>query len=446
MTRGFVQVPPGTLLTQDAVAILFAKQYKGQLAFCHDRGAWLEFDGSIWRQSRTHIAFHYARELARHLGASDRSAIAALGKVAFAAGVETFAQRDPVFARNSEHWDQDPWLLGTPAGTVDLRSGNVRPASSVDGITKSTHVPPALWAECPIWLEFLRVATAGDEDLIRFLQQMCGYSLTGDIREHALFFIYGPGGNGKSVFLSVLTEIIAMYAKTAAMETFERSDKSQIPADLAMLDGARLVTSSETEEGRPWAEARIKKITGGDEVTARFMRQNFFSYKPQFKIAIVGNHKPVLRTADEAMRRRFNLIPFTVRPPVKDVELIDKLRLEYPSILRWMIEGCLDWQKNGLIRPLVVVEATDEYFAEQNLLAQWVEEFCEADHKNPYLTEKSSTLFASWNSYLKRSGEPGDTNKSFSQRLEMAGFVKKRNVNGAMFVGIELKRQNHEDN
>ena len=155
-------------------------------------------------------------------------------------------------------------------------------------------------------------------ELQRFLQQMAGYCLTGDISEHALFFVYGTGGNGKGVFLNTVAGILGDYAATAAMDTFTASQGDRHPTDLAMLRGARLVTAAETEEGRAWAESRIKQLTGGDPITARFMRQDFFTFQPAFKLVIVGNHKPVLRNVDEAARRRFNIIPFTRKPPKPD--------------------------------------------------------------------------------------------------------------------------------
>lgn len=292
---------------------------------------------------------------------------------------------------------------------------------------------------CPKWLSFLHGATGGDHELVRFLQQIAGYSLTGLTTEHALFFIYGGGGNGKSVFIDTLTRIAGEYAQTAAMTTFERQDNSSIPADLAMLDGARLVTASETEEGRPWAEARIKQMTGGDPITARFMRQNFFTFTPRFKLVIVGNHKPVLKSVDDAMKRRFNIIPFTIKPQKPDKELSKKLEAEYPGILQWAIEGCLDWQKNGLIRPKSVTIATNKYFAEQNVLQQWMDQFCEVDLDNSYLFEPAKSLFASYAKFLNDYGENKTTMKAFSQALQREGFVNDRSKHGVYYRHIRLK-------
>jgi putative DNA primase/helicase len=293
-----------------------------------------------------------------------------LAKAATAAAVERFAAADPVFAVTSEIWDCDPFLLGTPGGTVDLHTGAIRPAEQGDYITKLTAVAPADHAHCPLWQQFLHETTAGDQGLIQFLRQWCEYVLTGSTREQALLFICGPGGNGKSVLLNTLSGIMGDYCKTAAMESLTASPGDRYPTDFAMLRGARLVCASETEEGRAWAEVRIKQLTGGDRITARFMRQDFFEYRPQFKLVVIGNHKPTLRNVDDAARRRFNVVPFEHRPAHPDRELEQKLRAEWPGILRWMIDGCLDWQTRALVRPQVVMDATAEYFSEQDSVQQ----------------------------------------------------------------------------
>ena len=260
--------------------------------------------------------------------------------------------------------------------------------------------------------------------MIRFLQQWCGYSLTGDTSEHALVFVHGPGGNGKSVFLNVSTGILGDYAATAAMDTFTASKGDRHPTDLAMLRGARLVTASETEEGRAWAESRIKQLTGGDKITARFMRQDFFTFQPQFKLTIIGNHKPVLHNVDEAARRRFNIVPFVHRPAAPDMCLEEKLRAEWPGILRWMIEGCADWQANVLVRPQSVREATAAYFADQDLFGQWLEDECVVELGNPHRWQTSADLFAHWSTYAKAAGEEPGTQKRMGENMARRGFER----------------------
>jgi putative DNA primase/helicase len=252
-------------------------------------------------------------------------------------------------------------------------------------------------------------------------------------------FVYGPGGNGKSVFLNIVIYILQAYATTAAMDTFTVSKSDKHPTDLAMLRGARLVTASETEEGRAWAESRIKQLTGGDKISARFMRQDFFEFTPQFKLTIIGNHKPVLHNVDEAARRRFNVVPFVHKPAKPDRELEQKLLQEAPGILQWMIEGCLDWQKNGLVRPKCVDEATAEYFSDQDLFAHWIEEECISEPGNADRSEASSVLFKSWTDYARAAGvRPGATS-TFKDRMIAAGFKFYRSKKAREFFGISLR-------
>jgi putative DNA primase/helicase len=429
----------GDLLTEDWAARQFAERRGGSLLFCHDTGSWHEWTGAAWVPNRVQLAFYWARTLARELCAEqDPKTRFVTGKTSFATGVERFCRADPVFAVTAEAWDCDPMLLGTPGGTVDLRSAELRKADPLERITKLTAVAPAEAPDCPTWLRFLNDATGGDAALIRFLRQWCGYALTGLTREHALVFVYGPGGNGKSVFLNVLTAILGAYAKTAAMDTFTASKGDKHPTDMAMLRGARLVTASETEEDRAWAEARIKSLTGGDPVTARFMRQDFFTFVPTFKLTIVGNHQPMLRNVDDAARRRFNIIPFTRKPVVPDRQLEEKLRAEWPAILRWMIEGCLDWQQNGLVRASSVMEATDAYFAEQDLMAQWLAEKCDVRLGDTKLWDRTTDLFESWSAYAKAAGDTPGTVKAFGPAMRRKGFPQHRTKHARGFSGLRL--------
>ena len=212
-----------------------------------------------------------------------------------------------------------------------------------------------------------------------------------------------------------------------------------------MLRGARLVTASETEEGRAWAETRIKQMTGGDLITARFMRQDFFTFGPKFKLTIVGNHKPVLRNVDEAARRRFNIVPFVRKPVAPDWQLEEKLKAEWSGILRWMIEGCLDWQVNGLVRPASVVMATEEYFAGQDMTGEWLANHCVVDPANPYRKATTQELFGSWTSFARANNEPIGSVGRLQKTLIKRGFPPVKNVPTADglrvrgFSGVELR-------
>ena len=413
-------------MTEDKAAQRFLAAHRKRLRYCHDHKAWFVWNDNSWRKNSTSFAFHLARELARKISSkAGEPAKVSAGRASFAAAVEAFARADPGFAVGADCWDRDPYLLGTPAGTIDLRTGALRRSEPGDYITKATAVVPVETASCPRWLQFLDEATAGDIGLIRFMQQWCGYTLTGDTRQQSLVFLFGDGGNGKSVFVNAIAGVLGDYAATAAMDTFVASQTERHLAELAMLRGARMVTASETEEGRYWAESRIKQLTGGDPITARFMRQNFFTYLPAFKLMIVGNHKPKLKHVDAAMSRRLYILPFSHRPHTPDRTLDQKLRSEWPGILRWMIEGCLDWQQNGLTRPTSIDKATAAYFDDQDLLGDWMSQCCVLGEgkKTP-----SAQLFGSWQAYATENFEDPGSIGSFSQALEKRGFSLLKNV------------------
>jgi putative DNA primase/helicase len=430
---------PNHILTEDYAATEFVERYGDNLRYCHTTGSWFIFKTTHWQQDGTGEVFQMARILARQLSENQESSkIPSLNKTAFTSGIERFAKNDQRVAVKHDYWDADPWLLGTPGGTIDLRTGELRDPNQQDAITKLTAVPP-LDEDCPLWLKFLLEATGGDIEFIRFLQQWCGYCLTGVTREHALVFVYGPGGNGKSVFLKILTRIFGDYVSNAAMDTFTSSKNEKHPTDLAKLRGARLVTASETEADKSWAEARIKQLTGGDVISARFMRQDFFEYLPQFKLMIVGNHTPVLHNVDDAAKRRFNIVPFILKPDKPDLDLEEKLFLEAGGILQWMIKGCLDWQANGLSRPDCVTAATKDYFDDQDLLGQWIEDCCDVEIGTKKLWERSADLYDSWNGFSTAAGEPAGTKTAFGSAMRKKGFLPEKIESARAFRFIRLK-------
>lgn len=421
-------------ISEDAIALAFTSRFKDTLRFDHTANIWFEYDGTRWRADKRQRAFSYARELGRLLSRGDKGE-RGLCRAAVAGGAERFARSDAAHAVDASVWDLDPMLLGTPLGTVDLSTGKMRKAAPQDYITKQTAIAPES-GEPTLWLKFLDESLGGNADTIRFLQQWCGYCLTGLTSEHALFFIYGPGGNGKSVFLNTLAAILNDYAVTAAMETFTASKNDRHSTELAMLAGARMVTASETEEGRAWAEAKVKQMTGGDPITARFMHKDFFTFRPQFKLTIAGNHAPTLRNVDDAMRRRFNIVPFTLKPANPDRQLEEKLRAEHGQILAWAIAGCLDWQKHGLVRPAPVTEATADYFESQDLFGQWIADGCETG-----LTkwEQPTPLYNAWCAYSREAGEDPGALKTFTANLQKRGFPSKRTgPKGRFYSGIAL--------
>jgi putative DNA primase/helicase len=276
--------------------------------------------------------------------------------------------------------------------------------------------------------------------MVRYLQRVFGYALTGLTNEHALFFLFGGGSNGKGVLTNTMRGIFGDYHQTAAMETFAAtSNHERHPTDLAMLRGARLVTSTETEEGARWAEAKIKTLTGGDAIQARFMRQDFFEFVPQFKLIVSGNHKPRLRAVNVAIRRRMNLLPFTVTITDKDRDphLGEKLKAEWPGILAWAIQGCLLWQSVGLKPPQTVIDATEEYLDSEDTVGAFLNEIFILERNAEVSSVK---IFAAWKQWAGENNAFIGSAKIFAGWMTERGFEKTRDRTGDsnVFKGLRF--------
>ena len=400
------------LITEGSVADAFTREHRDRLRYDHHSGKWFLWDGTRWRREETKLAYRWAHQKAKTLAADtdNAKAIIGAGKAAFAAGVERLAQSDRAFAVTSEIWDADPWLLGTPGGTVDLRTGN-DPAGRARG--PHHHVGrrrTRRYGGLPALAGLPQPDIRGDAGLIRFLQQWCGYSLTGSIQEHALLFVHGHGGNGKGVWLNTISNIMADYCRTAAMDTFIASKNDRHPTELAALRGARMVCASETEEGRAWSEVRHQTTDRRRQDRRPLHAAGFLRVQPA--VQADRDRQPYAGTAQRRRRRAPAHQHGALHPqtPCHRQNLEEKLRAEWPGILRWMIDGCLDWQANGLIRPAVVTASTADYFSDQDLLAQWIEECCErTDEDGNPAKDTLASLIASWRNYAKSRGEePGE--------------------------------------
>lgn len=427
--------------SDEALAQQFALENAQRLRYVDKFGCWMQWDGVKWRKDEVNVAIRYSRYICENAAREatnadgDRLARQVASRKTIEA-VERLARSDHRIAATSDQWDRVSFLLNTPGGVVDLRTGETRPASPEDHMTKSTAVAPG--GECPRFMAFMDQITNGDPDYVTYFQRLFGYCLTGSTKEHALFFAYGVGGNGKSVLIRTIGGLMGDYHLTAPIDTFTTSNSDRHPTDLAGLRGARLVTASETEQGRAWAETRIKSLTGEDPISARFMRRDFFEYQPQFKLFISGNHKPCLRSVDEAIRRRFNLLPFalTISEEQRDNDLFDKLKEEWPGILAWMVEGCRQWQSFGLRPPPVVKAATDEYLLGEDAFGAWLATKCE---RHPSYQQGATQLFDSWQTFAVSEGAAGRLNATtFPKELERRGFSKKRTNKGMTWNGIRL--------
>jgi putative DNA primase/helicase len=322
---------------------------------------------------------------------------------------------------------------------VDLRTGKMRGAQPAEWISRQCAVTPSS-KPAPLWLDFLHQATAGDPETTAFLQRLAGYCLTGDVTEEVLSFLYGSGGNGKGVFVSTITGILGDYAVSMPMDAFTADARMPQEYYRAQMAGARLVTASETEAGRTWAESQIKELTGNEApVSARHPYGRPFTYRPQFKLMFVGNHAPRLKGRSQAMERRLRIVPFDNEPTNPDPKLKDRLRSEWPQILKWMIDGCLMWQTARLGTAAAIAAKTGEYFEQQDGFGRWLGERCTLDATHTMRT-KSGHLYSDFKGWCVGNGEHAPNNAEFVETLSRDRRIRRAVINGSVFYrGIALK-------
>ena len=416
----------GVALNEDGVALAFTEAHKENLRYCHHAQKWFVWTGSAWKREETALAFSWARQVcrkaAKRLEPTNRVKDV-LARAATAAAVERYAKSDRAFAVTAATWNQNGWILGTPEGTVDLRTGKIRPSSRADHITKQTAVAPAEpGTPHPLWTTYLQQATGGDTELQSFLQSFAGYCLTGDVTEEKLAFFYGTGGTGKGTFISTAVGILADYAVSVPVEVFTAGSHLKLEYYRAQMAGARLVTASETEAGTVWAEAQIKEMTGNEApLPAREPFGKPFNFKPSFKLLLVGNNAPRLKGRSEAMERRLRIVPFKVKPVVADLQLKARLQTEWPAILRWMIDGCMAWRRDGLGTCAAVAAETGTYFEQQDAFGRWLEERCILDGT---LSTKPSALLADFLAWVRENGEASVTASEFRETVERTKGLK----------------------
>lgn len=334
--------------------------------------------------------------------------------------------------------DKHKMAFNVPNGTLSLKTGQLVPAKRDYFITKFSPVEFTDNADCPMWRRFLDDIFGGDKELIRYIQKAVGYSMTGDTSEQCVFFLYGTGRNGKSTFLDVLREIFGDYVSNIQPETImvKNSMGNGINSDIARLKGARMVTTVEPNEGVRLNEGLIKQLTGDDAVTARKLYGNEFEFKPEFKLWMATNHKPIIRGTDDGIWRRIHMIPFTVQIPVDKVDrqLKSKLEREYPAILRWAVEGCLLWQREGLKQPRAVLDMTREYRREMDVISGFLDDRCEVGEG---FSAKSSELYAAYSAWCESNTEFKMSNTKFSVEMEKR-FSKVAKKTGKYFLGLKL--------
>lgn len=391
--------------------------------YCGQLGGWQWWNGSHWERDTTQNAVRLMAAMLRAKQDQFPEDRARLGSFGFTRGSLGHASARHDFAVRDTDFDRDKHLLATPGGIIDLRDGTLAASDPARLMSRCTAVTPAPTADCPAWDAFIKFAMNDDPELVRFLRQWAGYALTGDTREHVFAFFHGSGGNGKGTFLNTILDIMGSYAAQINAATLMSGANERHLTEIASLRGARFVVAPEVTEGKAWDEERIKTMSGGDKMRARFMRQDEFEFKPEFKITISGNHQPILRNVDEAMRRRLRIVPFVRVPAKKDPLLPEKLAAEAPGILRWMIDGAIDWRQNGLILPKAVSAATAQYIDDQNVFGEWLTEACEISAAEIEWFATAADLLQSFNTFLAAEGERPITARRMADKLRRAGAV-----------------------
>ncbi|MBR5400301.1 MAG: hypothetical protein IK102_00705 [Treponema sp.] len=337
--------------------------------------------------------------------------------------------------------DTDNYLFNVNGITLNLKNGKGFPPEPKNLITKKSKFVYDKEAKCPTWDMFLLQIFNQDKDLIRFVQKAMGYSLSGDVTEQCLFILWGTGANGKSTFLNVLQELFGDYACTTGTETFMKKTSEQ-SNDLARLKGIRLVTTTEVEQGKSLSESLIKQITGGDEITARFLYGEYFSFKPTFKIFMATNHKPKIRGADNGIWRRIKMIPFTVTipPEQRDKTLTEKLITENSGILNWLIQGYAMWRKEGLNEPNAIREANEEYRMDMDAVGTFVNDCFDIDATLRWRLP-NQMLYQTYIKWCNVNNERVMSQKWLTMRMSEKGFKRMVSNNGRIWLGLARKPQ-----
>jgi putative DNA primase/helicase len=444
----------GINLTDLGNARRFVAAHGNALRYCFPWAKWLYWDGQRWiiddigeihRRAKNTIALIY-KEAAEEKDNDRRKALGSHALKCESDGklkaIVELAKSEPGIPILPDDMDRDPWLLNVENGTVNLLTGNLQPHECTNYITKLAPVIYQVDADCPFWIEHLNKIMVGNQNLIAFLQRAYGYSLTGITDERVAFIQHGIGANGKTTSNEVISVVQGDYAIRTPTETLLIKREGAIPNDVAKLKGARFVFCSEAEEGKRLGESLLKDLTGGDTISARFMRGEWFEFQPTFKIWLATNHKPIIRGTDNAIWDRIRLVPFTVSIPESERiprrDMMIKFAEELPGILAWMVRGCLEWQKYGLGTPEEVRQATKGYKEEMDVVGDFIDECCVVS-KTETATVKE--LYKSYAEWCEANGERAIKKREFGERLSERGFAGDRTTGGTrQRVGIGLRK------
>jgi P4 family phage/plasmid primase-like protien len=413
-----------------------------EIRYCPDRGRWLTWSGRHWQWAEAGggTVREHARTLARALDEAEAAARKFKASSLSNRGITStlaLAQTDPRAVVAAELLDAHPHELNTPGGIVDLLTGTTRPGDPGGLHTRMTAVAPDDACPIPRWRAFLAETFGGDEQMIAFVRRLAGYSASADVRHHVLPFLHGGGQNGKSVLMDVLRKLLGDYATTAP-PGFLMQGRQEHLAEVARLQGLRLVVASEVNQDAKFDEAKLKELTGGDSITARFMRQDFFTFEPTHHLWLMGNHKPAVRTGGDSFWRRLRLIPFNHKvPDNKTIENLADLLVteEGPGILAWIIAGAVDVFAHGLGAPASVMAETKAYAAEEDQIGRFLEERCEV---GDILRTESKELRAAYERWCASEGEKPLPASPLGRELKLRGIEKVKSNGRLLYTGVAL--------
>lgn len=432
-------------------AARFVELFGENMRYNYADKRWLYWDGQRWHSDPGNVIFSSIDDVVETLGnelefyekQDNGEAIKAINKhIKYSRSHKGKEQ----LKKEAEHMlpvmpnqlDKHKMAFNVPNGILSLKTGELTPHDPKWFITKVSDVEYSEDTECPRWEKFLDEIFGGDSELMRYVQKAVGYSMTGKTDEQCVFFLYGTGRNGKSTFLDVIRDIMGDYAANIQPETImvKHTQSSAVNSDIARLKGARFVTSVEPNEGVRINEGLLKQLTGDDIVTARKLYGDEFEFRPEFKLWIATNHKPVIRGTDTGIWRRIHMIPFTVQIPENavDKQLKSRLKKEYSAILRWAVEGCILWQEEGLHMPHAVLDMVREYRREMDVISAFIEDKCEV-REGAYV--KASALYAAYSDWCDKNNEHKFSNTKFG--IEVAKrFTKHKRPDAMYYCGLKL--------
>lgn len=444
----------GYSLTDFGNAEMLADLLRNKYVWIPERGHWYRFNGQVCIQDfdfkllddiklcirqklkeASMIDDDYQRQkLIKHLIASE-----GLGRVR--AAIEIMKSQS--MTKSINDFDTNQWVINCQNGVLNLKTGELLPNDL--NHTRIVSVNYNSGAKAPFFQNFLNEIMLGDTHKINYIQKLLGYCLTGSIREECLYICLGNGGNGKTKLFECIKEILNDYCIMASPDILMTREKTTIPNDIARLKGARMILMSEPDTAKKFSDNAIKSLTGGDCVQARFLNQEFFEFYMAGKLILLTNHEIGIRSTDDGTWRRPIVIPFNFKVPdeKKDMDLAEKLRQEAEGIFRWMVEGCMNYQKEGLLLPKELLQAKKDYRESQDAIGAFLVERCVEDQR--YLVN-ATTLYREYVSWAQDTGEYYSNQRVFGIRLKEKGYSKKRTAFGIKYIGLQVIEKEIEDN